>query len=96
MTGRYSIDSSSANEALAKAHTNMSVRDTLLTWCAVHGSLQMALRHPEFPATTRLLLEPFIEQLGAGLVKAGFFTAATLQESLDLERTFHAKRIGQD
>lgn len=96
MTNRYTIDPNRVNEALAKSNTTMAVHDTLLTWCAVHGALQMALRHPHFPDSTRQLLGPFIEQLGAGLVDAGFFTGETLQESLTRERTFHAKRIRQE
>lgn len=92
MTKRYSIEPQKLGQVLAKAHVPMAVQDTLLTWCAVHGTLQMALRHPEFPDSTRVLLEAFIEQLGKGLVEAGFLTAETLQEAIALERRYHAER----
>jgi hypothetical protein len=93
MNGRYSIDPKKVQEAVDKANSPLEVTTTLLTWCAVHGALQMALRHPEFPPTTRAILEPLIEQLGQALVDADFFTGDTLQESIDREKRFHAKKI---
>lgn len=96
MTRRYRLDPSMTREALELAKKPMSVSDTLLAWCAVHGSLQMALRHPQFPATTRELIEPFVEQLGRALVTEGFFTPETLKEALETEARFHAQRIGKD
>jgi len=96
MSGRYSVIPEKMGEAVRKANSQMSVTTNLLTWCAVHGSLQMAMRHPDFPATTRAMLAVFVEQLGAALVESGFFTAETLQESIEREKVFHARKITQN
>lgn len=93
MNRRYTVNSQQLAEALKKADASMRIIHTLLGWCAVHGSLQLALRHPEFPPSTRHLIEPFIEQLGKALVEAGFCTGDTLREALDTEQRFHAPRI---
>ena len=91
MTHRYSVDPTLTAVALETANKRLSVSDTLLTWCAVHGCVQLALRHPEFPNTTRELLKPFVEQLGTALVAEGFFTAETLKEAVETEERFRAK-----
>lgn len=93
MKGRYTVPQQHVQTALAKSSLPLEVTSNLLTWAAVHGSLQLALRHPEFPATTRVLMGSFVEQLGAALVAAGFFTGETLQEAAELERRFHAGKI---
>jgi len=95
MSGRYSVIPQEMQAAVAKANEKLTVTDRLIAWCAVHGSLQFALRHPDFPASTRQLIGPFIEQLGEALVKEGFFTADTLRESVELEKRFHARKITQ-
>jgi hypothetical protein len=92
---RYKVIPEEMQKAVAKANSTLSVETRLLTWCAVHGSLQFALRHPEFPPTTRVLIESFVQQLGVSLVESGFFTAETLQEAVALEQQFHAPRIPQ-
>jgi hypothetical protein len=85
---RYSIDPQLTGEALAKATEQAPISATLLTWCAVHGSLQLALRHPGVTPSIRGMVEPFVEQLGTMLVERGFFTAETLRESIELEQRY--------
>ncbi len=95
MNRRYAVDPGQIQNAVAKANEPLSIEAGLLTWCAVHGSLQMALRHPEFPPTTRQLVQSFVEQLGTTLVECGFFTGDTLREAMELEQRVHAQRLEQ-
>lgn len=89
---RYSVNPNVAAEARAKALEPADMSANLLTWCAVYGALQLALRHPQFPRMTCELVEAFVDRLGPMLVDKGFLTAATLQEATDLESRASAHR----
>lgn len=90
---KYHIDPKAVPQALAKARELAPIEADLITWTAVHGSLQLALRHPDFPFATRYLLEPFIEQLGQRLVVLGMLTPDILNEAEAREREFRPKAV---
>jgi hypothetical protein len=84
----YRIDPEQSTAALAVALKSVSVDEKLLTWCAVHGTLQLALRHAGFPPYTRQIVQTFVEKLGQIMVAEGFLTAEILQEAIRREREF--------
>jgi hypothetical protein len=88
----YSVDPALAAEALVKARTQGSVSADLLTWVAVHGNLQLALRHPLNAGASRPLIEQFITQLGQWLVEQGMLTPEHLAEAERREAQFQRWR----
>lgn len=86
---RYSVDPSLSAAALAKARQEGSVMAELIVWTAVHGSLQLALRHPLFVGASRPMVEQFVKQLGEWLVQEGMLTPEILAEGERRERAFH-------
>lgn len=90
---RYSVAPELAGIAAAKARELCPVQTTLLTWCAVHGALQLAMRHPGMGFTTRAMLEPFVDQLSTVLVQQGFLTPETIREAYDREAAFERRQL---
>ena len=84
----YTVDPGLAPEAIAKAREIGDVHAELIVWVAVHGALQLSLRHPQFQGTTRQWVEGFVDQLGRYLVERGMLTEAILGESARREAAF--------
>lgn len=74
---RYVMNPDLTEEVKRKALELRSMEAKLITWCAVHGSLQLALRHPEYIGASRPYVEEFVERLGEMLVQQGFLTTDT-------------------
>lgn len=77
----YSVDPELSAAAIAKANESHEFRATLLTWTAVHGNLQLALRHPMNIGASRTMVETFVKDLGVWLVERGLLTAEVLAEA---------------
>jgi hypothetical protein len=88
MTNRYHVDPALSAAALAKARERGSVSAELIVWAAVHGSLQLALRHPQYVGASRAMVEMFVRDLGLWLVEQGLLTPAMLAEAERREREF--------
>lgn len=56
-----------------------------LTMMAVHGSLCLALRHPQFRGKSRSLVIAFVKSLGEWLVTEGIMTQERLAEAQEQE-----------
>lgn len=63
---------------------NQPVIADRLTWLAVHGSICLALRHPDYQGPTRQMMLEFVHQLGRGLVE---WECLTAEELAWIERT---------
>jgi hypothetical protein len=57
-----------------------------LAWMAVHGNLQLALRHPRNTGPSREIMVEFVERLGVALVDWGILSEAELELSKRVER----------
>jgi len=63
-----------------------SVEVNGLMWIAIHGNLQLALRHPHNTGPSRTLVLAFVLELGDRLVEWGVLTAEELQLSRLMEQ----------
>jgi hypothetical protein len=86
----YSVDPLLSAEARAKALERHPFTADLITWCAVHGNLQLALRHPLNQGASRPRVEQFVKDLGLWLVARGLLTPEILAEAQRREREFSA------
>lgn len=84
----YTVDPALSAAALAKARERGSVSAELIVWAAVHGSLQLALRHPLHIGASRTMVETFVKDLGLWLVEQGLLTPDMLAEADRREREF--------
>jgi len=57
-----------------------------IAWMAVHGNLQLALRHPRNTGPSREIMLEFVERLGMALVDWGILSEAELALSKQVER----------
>ncbi len=85
---QYSVDPLQIAAAGKKALEMAEFRASLLTWTAVHGNLQLALRHPMNLGASRPYVERFVNELGHFLVARGMLTADVLAEAERREREF--------
>lgn len=85
---KYTLDPNMSAAATAKARESGTVTAELIQWVAVHGNLQLALRHPMNVGPSRAIVESFIEDLGAWLVEQGMLTPEILAEAEARERPF--------
>ncbi len=85
---QYTIDPLQIAAAREKSTEQVEFRASLLTWTAVHGNLQLALRHPMNLGASRPYVEQFVNELGALLVARGMLTAEVLAEAQRRERQF--------
>lgn len=88
---RYSVDPALSALAIAKACESHEFRATLITWVAVHGNLQLALRHPSNIGASRPMVEEFVRELGRFLVTHGLLSDAVLEEAERREAPFKPK-----
>jgi hypothetical protein len=85
---KYIVDPTLAEAAKEKAREDLEVHADLLTWTAVHGSLQLALRHPQHTGPSRRIVEAFIQQLGQELIRRQFLTQQIIEEGERREEIF--------
>jgi hypothetical protein len=85
---RYTVDPELLASARAAARKEGSVSAQLIVWCAVHGNLQLALRHSENQGPSRSLAEAFLRDLGEWLVREGMLTPEILAENERREQPF--------
>lgn len=78
---KYTVDPALSAAALAKAREQGSVSAELIVWVAVHGNLQLALRHPMNIGASRMMVETFVKDLGVWLVERGLLTPEVLAEA---------------
>jgi hypothetical protein len=64
---------------------NIPLHANYLTLMAVHGSLCLALRHPNFRGKSRQIVVEFTKSLGEWLVHAGALTPEQLRSAQRLE-----------
>ena len=88
----YTVDPEFSAEARAKAREQGTVSAELIVWVAVHGNLQLALRHPMNFGASRPMVQQFIQQLGIWLVEKGMLTPEILAEADRRERDFDSWR----
>lgn len=62
-------------------------------WLGVHGALCLALRHPQFPSPTAVMVSEFVEQLGNRLVEWGILNDDELAHIRRTERQVQAGRL---
>lgn len=64
---------------------DIPLRSNYITMMAVHGSLCLALRHPQHRGRSRQFVVAFTKSLGEWLVHCGVLTPEQLVQALQLE-----------
>ncbi len=77
---------------MTKAEVPAAIETDLIVWAAVHGSLCLALRHPQLPETSRKIVEAFVTGVEAQLVAGGLFTREEMEHAHNVEQEVRTRR----
>jgi hypothetical protein len=67
------------------AEDPLQVEADAFTWMAVHGNLQLALRHPANQGPSRAVVQNFVNALGALLVQSHIIDQEDIDKGTALE-----------
>jgi len=70
-----------------------TVETELMVWMAVHGHLQLALRHPENEGPSAEWIRQFVKEIGEMLVREGILSQAELDFANYVEQTEQMRRM---